>query len=527
MKRKVGYKIIMIGLCAIVFLQFLSRCYRVSSHEPISDNTKTLWVVTEQSTSDGFNLQADKISQWMEENYGNVSVYLDVLPTNAEEREIRLKQLCAQIMAGDGPDVYLLPVGNVLTSDFSKAPAVRGEATVQIEPLFQDVIQAMYTGVFADISGYFDADDQLRKEALKTEIMDAGLLDNARLVLPLRYTMPVILTGTEALTDTNIANIVNHALERADIEMLIGLQIPSNLSLLPQLFDYEKGEILVTASEIADYMRLYQRWTAATFEPSRNLIEEWENMNKQRIDEDYREYEKIDLNIDSFNNIRDYFLHQTYWNTAGLPLFTSCLADTIQSAAISKVAKLELTMYPLSATDGSVVAQVTYYGAVGSSCEDPGLAYAFLRQFLTEEYQWERYRPRIEKSYIVSEKKSNELQNYGLIENSWPVRSAGSVEYLWDNIQYQVDGIYSTFLSGSRQMSKLFQNSDLLLTDDDIPALDFAIEEVRFAIVQESDSSLEYALSLLNDENGNPTDVDIDALAEQVWTDLWWHLAEG
>ena len=39
--------------------------------------------------------------------------------------------------------------------------------------------------------------------------------------------------------------------------------------------------------------------------------------------------------------------------------------------------------------------------------------------------------------------------------------------------------------------------------------------------------TLQSALAQLNNDDGTPTDVDIDKLAQQVWTDLWWHLAEG
>ena len=36
-----------------------------------------------------------------------------------------------------------------------------------------------------------------------------------------------------------------------------------------------------------------------------------------------------------------------------------------------------------------ITALVNYYGAVGADCEQPALAYDFLREFLTEDSQWE------------------------------------------------------------------------------------------------------------------------------------------
>ena len=64
------------------------------------------------------NLQAEMIAERMEKEYPGLSVRLDILPTDPQEREITLKQLRTKIMSGNGPDVYLLPTGNQLTVDY-------------------------------------------------------------------------------------------------------------------------------------------------------------------------------------------------------------------------------------------------------------------------------------------------------------------------------------------------------------------------------------------------------------------------
>lgn len=183
-------------------------------------------------------------------------------------------------------------------------------------------------------------------------------------------------------------------------------------------------------------------------------------------------------------------------------------------------------MLPLRAADGSVVANITYYGAVGSSCKDPALAYAFLRQFLTEEFQWDIYRPRIEKNILVrnpSVLPEREPQCSGQVENSWPVRTDGSVPWLWRTVQYQMRGVYHSFYGAYETRQFILME----LTDDDVPILSLPIDEVRFPVTLDSAGSLEHALSLLNEEDGSPTDADIDALSQEVRMNLWWHLAEG
>ena len=177
----------------------------------------------------------------------------------------------------------------------------------------------------------------------------------------------------------------------------------------------------------------------------------------------------------------------------------------------------------MRSTDGAVIAEVTYYGAVGSGCETPALAYDFLRTFLTEDYQWDLVRPRAPRTNIDFWNLPQEQQVDGLIENSWPVRTDGSPSYLWDSLQYQ------NFHEGYvyENYHKLLKSNDLDITDADMPILEETIDEVRFPICQPYEESLSYVLTLLNNEDGTPTEADIDELAEQVYRYLWWHLAEG
>lgn len=67
----------------------------------------------------------------------------------------------------------------------------------------------------------------------------------------------------------------------------------------------------------------------------------------------------------------------------------------------------------------------------------------------------------------------------------------------------------------------------LQFRDEEIPALSWDIDEVRFPITVAGTDAPEAALPQLNGEDGTPTDTDIDELAQQVYQGLWWHLAEG
>ena len=108
------------------------------------------------------------------------------------------------------------------------------------------------------------------------------------------------------------------------------------------------------------------------------------------------------------------------------------------------------------------------------------------------------------------------------MENSWPVRTRGSTAYLWDTVQYQIHGGDS--FSGMARTENNEESDaiaeamyyDIFLTDEDLPILFTPIDEVRFPITLPEDESMAWALAQLNEEDGTPKDVDIDALAQQI-----------
>lgn len=533
--------LIMLTGCAngISISEEMSKAEETSETEGAS----VLWVVTEQSTSDGMNYQAEAAAESFGEAHEGMTVRIDILPTDAEEREIYLKQLRTQIMAGKGPDVYLLPTGGVLTLDApSRVSSMCGTTQMEVEPLFQDVTQAMYNGMFADISGCYDEDRALNTDALQIDVMEAGVIDGCRYVLPLRYTMPILLTDpsnyeetgiSQELIDSGLSALVEYALETDDTMMATGLRMPDDMTLLTGLFDYEKGEMVITTREIADYMGLYQRWYAAEYAAAEQFTAD--HLEQLRIDLDEMFHHSIEdplaatmttVTLDSFNSIEDYADFFFHWSLEGFPLYADSLPGALEQAGMSSVLEKELEAHPLRSVDGKVTAEITYYGAVGSGCKDIALAYDFLRIFLTEAYQWDQIRPRNDLTNIDVFDLPKEVQADGFVEDSWPVRVKGSTPYLWNTLQYQLfaygDGLYNM-----QQRRRPLRSKELVLTDADLPVLETAIDEVRFPVYQPYEETLRYALTLLNNEDGTPAEADIDALAEKVYQYLWWHLAEG
>ena len=489
-------------------------------HQPDTENT--LWVITEQSTSDGMNYQAKETAETIEAEHPNAVVRIDIIPVDETEREIYLQQLRTQIMAGSGPDVYLLPAGKELIMD---SPESDDTISVAVEPLFHDVEQTMRLGVFADIESLYCEDIELNTTGLHQKIMDAGVVEGKRYVLPLRYTTPVLLANTsagsvgETLPDT-LTNLIEGALDTNNEAMLAGLQMPADTSMIPALYDYDKGAICVSPEEIAQYMKLYQQWYASAVGTQKKLIEAAEIENTEFYNAEFQgafdnilDQLKISITFESFNSVEDYVLCDTNWTKSGLPYYATSISGALEGAFLKEAMNTNTDMYPMGRMDGSIGAEITYWGAVGANTENKALAYEYLRLFLTEEYQWDAIRP-----------KKN--QSDGLIENSWPVRAVGATSHLYRTLEYQLTNV-SAGISCNKERLTHIRAGVSEITDEDMPILQVPIDEVRFPFYQPYEETLEYALTLLNKENGTPTNVEIDKLAGEVYQYLWWHLAEG
>lgn len=101
MKRRLFVVLSLIFLFSIVAA--VSGCQLTSED--------AFWVLTEQSKPDGMNLQLELAVEQLRKEYPDVEINVEILPLEETARELRLQQIRTQIMAGEGPDVFLLPIG--------------------------------------------------------------------------------------------------------------------------------------------------------------------------------------------------------------------------------------------------------------------------------------------------------------------------------------------------------------------------------------------------------------------------------
>ena len=456
-----------------------------------NESDKTVLRVVIEAQQDGTVDLYREIYRWVtsfESQHENVDVVVEELPKSGTEREHIIERLRAELMAGKGADVIILPT----TSRW----VVPGQAIQFGEPLIIDVNQAMHNGAFADISEYYDADKELQKDELQNTVMDAGKVGDARYALPLRFNYPVICVDKNravengldlSLFDQDITTIMDTLSQLDDKRIVSSISELQDqdfvLHYFSNLLDYQNQDVLLSQEELTSFMRSYQTYRVSystALPPYPPDINEYcKSGYGLNWDEEYRFMQVVDL---------DY---------------------VIQIASVASAMRIDMGIYPLRATDGSVVANVTYYGAVGAGSKNPELAYEFLRYFLSSDVQWE-----INRGEIRGESWAR------LIGEGWPVRAKGSVSYLSYNIYKQ---LYRWDYANREDLSSL----DLLnKTDEDIKITSIRIDKARFPLPLGDELSSTMA-SLYVASAGTASNIEPETAAAEFIEELEWHLGEG
>lgn len=477
----------------------------------------TIWVVTEETTWDRMNGQAQAVQTVFEKANPGVKIRLDILPVGEQERSAYLQKLRTQIMQGRGPDAYLLPTDDrLIIGDGSN------RMFPEVEPLFADVALAMENGMFRDISRWYDADAELGKESLNTAVMDAGVLAGSRYVLPLRYDIPVIYAQSQALKEVGFdmsalekpLSALMQAVRDTGNPIVAAGGVYDGSDAFADWIDYTSGQVTLTEEGLTSYMDSYRQTLAAAREHGKAT----------RID--LRNY--IYGSYDSFPGVTVAAIGMNGSYAIRYPLYIGSLAQLLDYAPVAQYEASDYAILPLQAEGGGTVATVTYYAAMGSGCRNPELTYAFLRQFLLEESQWELNRPTKMNLLVGSPPKratqdaAKKTQYPGLIENGWPVRTEGSLAPLWEVRRKQ---FYSALVQGKykQRLRKIGLSG---LEDRWAEILQTPIHQVRFPSVM--DDALGTALDTLNDPmDYQPTNLSVQSIAQQLLWDMCRHVAEG
>lgn len=531
MRREEFWAALLLVLC------LLTGCGHAEEAPP------TLWVVTEKTEWDEMNFQARVMGEVFQESHPGWEVRLDILPTDETERSRYLQQIRTWMMAGQGPDVFLLPTSDnvaVPKPVIWYEPWIKAGRYLDREPLFADVEQAMGNGVFADLSAWYDADEDLGRDRFQQQIMDAGCFRGGRYILPLRYNFPVLYTDPVRLeeyglrpedVEGDLTALWDMAIASGSRDLAASVEpyymlVDRSFSMLPQLVDRKNERITVTRDQLTALLTRIQALEAlvAGENEHRQTLSFWNFL------ESYHEL----LDGGSYGWVTEF--RKRFQFPTWLPVHAGTLDEAVITTAVSMASGRPYAMQPLRGIGGELNAWVTYYGAVSAGCAHVPEAYDYLRLFLTSRAQHEHDTPTNESIWS-----HGMPQRLSYIEEGWPVRVWGGTNKSYDvirttayfarnqNIEYynQHSKSYKVpppeFTNVCVNLRKLVSTH---LEDEDIPLFYETFDHVYFGSALEQE--LSRMIRSLNDPaTGAPTDADIDALAEDFIKKLEWQILEG
>ncbi len=485
---KISKIYVMIILITIIFA-LIGGC---GNSRKLNEGPVTLRLLTEDypdsyglSDTNPMSLVVRYLIDEYEAAHDGISIELEMLPSAPEEREARLEELRTEIMSGGGPDIYLL----------------QGSGN---DALFSDATQAMRNGLFYDINTLYESDDGLGKEALVTAVMNAGAIGNARYILPLRYNFPMVYTTEAALKAAGLdvekistgVNILYDTLAATGDPDWTRYSWPwyynSSLCVFPNIIDYETQTVSLSTGEVMEYLQRIQALSNAGITyPMSSSWDIYASLSQYPLNDGIVEFQKGSGFSEAF-------------------LYVGGLDEALDVAIVTQALDMELIMFPLRSVDGSLVANVTYWGAVGAGCEYPEVAYDFLRLLLMEDTQWEFNRPSAPDGGFR-----------GRVAAGWPVRVEGSVESLWDGYRERISAHAAGNSQIARWANQILRTVDV--TEADIPLMDEQIDVIRFGLPEEDN----FRRNLMALCVSNDTAMDLEDLSQELIDSLQWHIAEG
>lgn len=456
------------GCTIFVILLGLAFC---SGCGTVEEKDDSLWVLADV----GESRLIDKVAQSFQQAHPDVPLRIEYVPRDAGERELYLERVRTKIMAGQGPDVFWL-------NKYSE--------------VFSNVEQSMHNGLFLDISAYYDEDTALPKDGFAQSIMEVGVVDGARYILPLRYNFPVLYVDTQQLAS---AGISLDALGRGLTGLFEVIQKLGKTAVTADVTQMEYYYLQNFFSELIDCEAQKVTWT------------------KSQLVEFLTQYRELLTLVQGeyipwiFPSIGEYISNNKYLGQEGTCIYWGTLYDLVDIVRVSKVTGREIAIIPMTAYDGSVCAQISHLGAIGANTDKAELAYEFLSAFLLRENQWE-----------------NGLGDRGgyLTTQNWPVLVKDSWVQMDEDIwQGQMGGAGSRWIEGS--LTRRAAVAATTVTAEDYAILNTEISKVYLPLACADEIMMTIRQQLNPYLNPDAASVDVEALADQLIQQLQWLVAEG
>ena len=284
--------------------------------------------------------------------YSDVQVEL-IIPGSAsytlENQKELYEQVASQIMAGEGPDVFI------------------------IDDTIMDVEKLVRQGIFADMEPFFEADN-FDWEPYHQAVMDGGIWNGKRFVIPLSYDFPLLFTSKTALEETGFD--VNACTDYQGFldETTRYMQDPSQTRQLfrqPLIITDVVGFSGITVAD-------YDTQTIDLSSPLFKAGYQWYKTVMERNIYSFNDY-MSDLSLSGAAAVRD-------GNVLWTPPLEGALSGFYNEFSAIKTVD-QAVMMPIRDADGGIRAKLKFPVAVRANSENLQNAYDFIKILLSEEVQ--------------------------------------------------------------------------------------------------------------------------------------------
>ena len=188
-----------------------------------------------------FKQDASDVISFLQAQGDTTQYQLEILPTEEARRETELTRLRTEIMAGEGPDAFVLS---------TYMPGVLDP----LEPLFPNVEKSMASHLFLDLEDMVQESELIDLESCNQAVMDAGVHEGGRFVLPLLYHFSGVVLDCSFLQDPDFTFSSLDELLQSGEDALLEVFSRSGYTIFPnalgQMADYQGMNLLFTQEEL-------------------------------------------------------------------------------------------------------------------------------------------------------------------------------------------------------------------------------------------------------------------------------------
>lgn len=212
--------------CIILISLFLVNCQKKTEKlEPIT-------ICVESQFADDTKRLLDL---WKSINQ-EVNGKLEILPTDEDSRDIRITAIRTELMAGEGPDIFILSTDN---------PGYTN--------LFENPEKAMYSDMFLPLDSFLEQADHINTENWNSKIWKAGKTEEGQMILPLtyfyeKYAFPKSILGSTETIPSSWEELIECG--NSSIQGAMFLYTYRFYPLFGEIANYKEEELLFTQKEL-------------------------------------------------------------------------------------------------------------------------------------------------------------------------------------------------------------------------------------------------------------------------------------